>query len=73
MQKPKGNLHPSHPTGETDVLAKTFIIFHCDKDNCWIVSVLNGDIALGVAECPDEHTAHVVLDALRLREEQRGD
>lgn len=54
---------------------KKYIIFRCDKDDCWIVSVFvpdRGDcVWLGVAECPDKHTAEVVLDALRLREEQK--
>lgn len=41
-----------------------WVIFRCKKDDCWVVSVVNGDIALGVAECPDEKTARVVMQAM---------
>lgn len=36
---------------------------------------LDGDIALGVADCPDEQTAKAVLDAMRDRDEStdKGD
>ncbi len=54
-------------------MAKEYLIFHCAKDDDWIVCVRQGqDLALGVADCPDESTARVVLGAMRLREEIGG-
>jgi hypothetical protein len=51
---------------------KQYIIFRCEKDDCWVVSVMmQNHIAKGVAECSDEHTARVVMDALQQREEAR--
>ncbi len=49
-----------------------YVIFHCAKDDSWIVSVLAGDNYVnGVADCPNQETAHKVLEAMRLREEQK--
>lgn len=47
---------------------RKWIIFRCHKDDCWIVSVLKGDRAQGVADCPDESTAVAVMDAMRARD-----
>lgn len=53
-----------------------YVIFRCEQDDCWVVSVIKSDstdVALGVAECPDEKTAKVILQALRIREENKND
>lgn len=50
------------------------IIFHCKIDNngrgSWIVAKEEAtDVFLGIAECPDKHTAVVIKEAMELREE----
>jgi len=51
---------------------RRWLIFHCDHDDCWIVSRLDegSDICLGVAECPDKRTAEAVAEAMRLRDSE---
>lgn len=51
---------------------RRWLIFHCDHDDCWIVSRLDegSDICLGVAECPDNRTAEAVAEAMRLRDSE---
>jgi hypothetical protein len=47
---------------------RQWAIFYCIKDECWVVcrSVDDDpDTLIGVAECPDAHTARVVLEAMR--------
>ena len=55
-------------------MRKEYIIFRCDVDNSTVVAVrehsLGKRVYLGVAECPDIHTAGVVLEALTLRDER---
>ena len=56
---------------------KEYIIFRCDHDNSTVVSVrepkFGPDVFLGVAECPDMHTACVVMAALRAREDNANE
>ena len=62
-----------HTNRDDQMTKNNYIIFRCDKDDCWIVSVeapeRGSHVYLGVAECPDKITAGAVFDALRLREE----
>lgn len=55
---------------------KDYIIFRCDHDNSTVVSVRvperGTNVFMGVAECPDMHTAMIVMDALREREAAKG-
>ncbi len=53
------------------------IVFHCRIDNngrgSWIVAKEEADGAfLGIAECPDQHTATVIKEALEMRREAKG-
>jgi len=51
------------------VRVRAWIIFTCPHDGSIVVSKLEGDRALGVAECPDIQTAEAVLEAMRMRDE----
>ncbi len=58
-------------------MTREWMIFHCDHDDCWIVSVRGltpypDDILLGVAEGPDKPTAMAVLDAMRERDKRKS-
>ena len=33
---------------------RKYEVFHCPKDNCWLVIVWRKDKYIGVAECPDD-------------------
>ncbi|KKL22518.1 hypothetical protein LCGC14_2434640 [marine sediment metagenome] len=48
-------------------------IFHCPKDDCWIVCKWHPArrLYIGAAECPDERTARKVLEALQLAQVAR--
>lgn len=51
---------------------RRWVVFHCDKEDCWIVAVTricaDARIVFGVAECPDEQTALTVLEVLEARD-----
>ena len=54
---------------------RDYRIFHCSKDDDWIVcvdSLDDEDVVLGVADCPDELTAKAVLRAMRVAQEARA-
>ncbi len=52
---------------------RNWIIFQCPFDGSIVVSKLEGDVATGVAECPDMRTARAVIEAMRDRDVGRSD